>query len=87
MVLGLLPFIIGVVKDYVRISGIRSLGEFYGVNITRNYSTLLALASVLNVYFSWFAIIKTMFTESIIWRGRVFTVMDAVKLMKERPLK
>ncbi len=83
---GLLPFIIGVVKDYVRISNIRRLDEFYSVNITREYSILLALASILNVYFSWLAIIKTMLTKSINWRGRVFTVEDAVRLMREKPL-
>ncbi|ADN49482.1 glycosyltransferase [Vulcanisaeta distributa] len=84
---GLLPFIFGVVKDYIRISGIKALDRFYGINITRGYSTLLALISILNVYFSWLAIIKTMFTKSINWRGREFTVMDAIRLMKERPLE
>ena len=83
---GLLPFILGVVKDYVRISSIRGLDEFYGMNITGRYSILLALASILNVYFSWLVIIKTMFTKSINWRGRVFTVMDAIRLMREKPL-
>ena len=83
---GLLPFILGVVKDYVRISSIRGLDEFYSMSITGRYSILLALASILNVYFSWLAIIKTMLTKSINWRGRVFTVMDAIRLMREKPL-
>ncbi|WP_243678129.1 hypothetical protein [Vulcanisaeta distributa] len=69
LALGLLPFILGVVKDYVRVSSIRALDEFYGVNITRMYLILLALTSILNVYFSWLAIIKTMSTKSINWRG------------------
>ncbi|GGI82060.1 glycosyl transferase [Vulcanisaeta souniana JCM 11219] len=83
---GLLPFIIGAVKDYVRISSIRSLDPFYGMNITRRYSILLALVSILNVYFSWLAIIKTVVTKSINWRGRVFTVFDANRLMMAKPL-
>ncbi|GAB6945986.1 glycosyltransferase family 2 protein [Vulcanisaeta sp. JCM 16161] len=87
LALGLLPFILGVVKDYVRISNIRALGEFYGANVTRRYSILLALTSILNVYFSWLAIVKAMLTKSINWRGRVFTVVDAARLMKERPLR
>ncbi|MGC8606909.1 MAG: glycosyltransferase [Vulcanisaeta sp.] len=86
LALGLLPFILGVIKDYVRIISIRALDQFYGINITRRYSILLALTSILNVYFSWLAIIKTMFTKSINWRGRVFTVIDAVRLMREKPL-
>ena len=85
-ILGVLPYLLGMVKDYVRVSGIRGLNKYYRERITRRYAVLLALASVPNVYFSWLAIIKTTFTNSINWRGRVFTVNDAVRLMREKPL-
>ena len=86
IVVGLLPFIIGVGKDFVRISSIRSLDQFYSINITRRYAVLLALVSILNVYFSWLVIIRTILTKSINWRGRVFTVFDANRLMMAKPL-
>jgi hypothetical protein len=85
-ILGVLPYLLGMVKDYVRVSGIRGLNKYYRERITRRYAVLLALASVPNVYFSWLAIVKTTFTNSINWRGRVFTVNDAVRLMREKPL-
>ncbi len=87
IVVGLLPFIIGVGKDFVRISSIRSLDQFYSINITRRYAVLLALVSILNVYFSWLVIIRTILTRSINWRGRVFTVFDANRLMMTKPLR
>ncbi len=85
-ILGLLPFVVGVVKDFVRINSIRSLGDFYRNNIPTGYAVLLALVSIINVYFSWLVIISTLFTRSIVWRGRVFTIDDARRFMGVRRL-
>jgi cellulose synthase/poly-beta-1,6-N-acetylglucosamine synthase-like glycosyltransferase len=87
LLLGLLPFLFGVIKDYIRINSIRGLDEFYRERISKGFVILLAFTSIINVYFSWLVIIKTMFTRSINWRGRVFTIDDAIKLMREKPLR
>jgi len=86
LVLGVTPYLLGVVKDYIRVDEIRKLNDFYHEEITKQYTILLALASIINVYFSWLAIMKTAFTSSINWRGRIFTVDDAIRLMREKPL-
>lgn len=83
---GIVPYLIGVVKDYYRISRIRSQGAFYANNIKSKYAYALAAASILNVYFSWLVIIVTAFTKSINWRGRVFTVNDVKRGIELMPL-
>ena len=86
IVLGLTPYLIGVVKDYYRISRIRFQKTFYANNIRSRYAYTLAAASILNVYFSWLAIVVTAFTKSINWRGRVFTVNDVKRGVESMPL-
>ncbi|ABW02073.1 glycosyltransferase [Caldivirga maquilingensis] len=86
IILGLAPYLIGVIKDYYRISRIRSQGVFYASNIGGRYAYALAAASILNVYFSWLAIIVTAFTKSINWRGRVFTIQDVKRGIESMPL-
>ncbi|WP_291765033.1 glycosyltransferase [Caldivirga sp. UBA161] len=83
---GLLPYLIGVAKDYYRVSRIRSQKTFYANNIGSRYAYALAAASILNVYFSWLTIMATAFTKSINWRGRVFTINDVKRGIKLRPL-
>lgn len=86
LVIGLAPYLIGVIKDYYRISRIKSLNSFYSSLISRHYSLILALASIINVYFSWIVILFTAFTREINWRGRVFTISDVERGIREAPL-
>ncbi|MGC9136264.1 glycosyltransferase [Caldivirga sp.] len=86
ILLGLAPYLIGVVKDYYRISRIRTQNIFYAKNIGIKYTYALAATSILNVYFSWLALIVTMFTKSINWRGRVFTINDVKRGIELMPL-
>lgn len=83
---GILPYILGVFKDYYRLSRIRSLNEYYGGNIPRRIALAIALASPLNVYFSWLAIITAALSRSINWRGRLFSVKDVEEGKARAPL-
>ena len=86
LALGLVPYVVGVFKDYYRVSRIRGLGPFYATIIKGRYTYALALASIINVYFSWAAILATALTRRINWRGRVFTVDDVKRGVEQAPL-
>jgi hypothetical protein len=86
LALGLVPYVVGVFKDYYRVSRIRGLGPFYAAIIKGRYTYALALASIVNVYFSWAAILATALTRRINWRGRVFTVDDVKRGVEQAPL-
>ena len=86
LAIGLLPYVVGVFKDFIRVSGLRGLGKFYESKISVKYAALLALTSIPNVYFSWFASMKTLATKRINWRGRVFDEEYARLNMLKNPL-
>ncbi|WP_069808114.1 glycosyltransferase [Vulcanisaeta thermophila] len=82
----LMPYIIGSIKDYYRVRSISGLSQFHQRYIGRRLPIYMGLASILNIYFSWIAILRTMTKRSITWRGRVFTEDGARARMRDKPL-
>lgn len=80
-----LPYVLGIIKDYVRMRGILRLNEEYRGRVGI-LASLLPLVSVINVYFTLLAIIKALVMDRIEWRGRIYTRRDALVMMHKYEL-
>jgi hypothetical protein len=84
--IGAVPYILGMIKDNMRIMGMIRVNREYGVRISRSFRLILPLASVLNVYFTLLAIVKALCTDKIEWRGRTYTSREAILMVHRHPL-